>query len=68
MATSRIYDYGTVMKLLEHSVIALVLQAIIGLVTGDWWIGMDPRVWNIKSLLDFILPSIACVAVAVALK
>ena len=30
--------------------------------------GMDPRVWNIKSLLDFILPSIACVAVAIAVK
>ena len=93
------------MKKLEHSVIALVLQAIIGLVTGDWWMGaaagsllfvgrehaqaeyrniehnyggrrenmpwwggMDPRVWTIKSLLDFILPSIACVAVAVAVK
>jgi hypothetical protein len=39
MATPRIYDYGNVMKLLEHSVIALALQAIIGLVTGDWWMG-----------------------------
>jgi|TARA_R110000796_G_scaffold84019_4_gene183352 hypothetical protein len=27
MATSLIYDYGNVMKKLEHSVIALALQA-----------------------------------------
>jgi hypothetical protein len=95
----------TILGASEHSAIALVLQAIIGLVTGDWWMGaaagslffvgrehaqaeyrniehhyggrranmpwwggMDPRVWNIKSLLDFILPSIACVAVAIAVK
>ena len=24
---------------LEHTIIALVMQAILGLLTGDWWIG-----------------------------
>ena len=89
---------------LARPVIALVLQAIIGLATGDWWIGaaagsfffvgrehaqaeyrnikhtygglrrnmpwwggMERRAWTTKGLLDFILPSIACVAVAALL-
>ena len=89
------------MNHLAHPVIALVLQAIIGLASGDWWVGaaagsfyfvgreyaqaeyrnieenydgrrrnmpywggLEPRAWTIKGLLDFILPSLACVAVA----
>jgi len=86
---------------LAHPVIALVLQAVIGLVSGDWWVGaaagsfyfigreyaqaeyrnieqnyngyrrnmpyfggLESRAWTLKGLLDFILPSIAVVAVA----
>jgi hypothetical protein len=86
---------------LAHPVIALVLQAIIGLVSGDWWVGaaagsfyfigreyaqaeqrnieanyggrranmpywggLELRAWTIKGLLDFILPSLGCVAMA----
>lgn len=89
------------MNHLAHPVIALVLQAIIGLVSGDWWVGaaagscyfigreyaqaehrviqqyyggrrvnmpfwggFEPRAWTIKGLLDFILPSLGCVAMA----
>jgi len=89
------------MKHLQHPVIALVLQAVIGLVSGDWWTGaaagifyfvgreyaqaeyrnieqnyhgrrnlmpyfggLEPRAWTLKGLLDFILPSLACVFVA----
>lgn len=90
------------MNHLAHPVIALVLQAIIGLVSGDWWIGaaagsfyfigreyaqaeyrniehnydgrrsnmpyfggLEPRAWTLKGVLDFILPSLAVVLVAV---
>jgi len=86
-----------------HPVIALVLQAIIGLASGDWWVGaaagsfyfvgreyaqaeyrnieqnyggfrrnmpyfggLEPRAWTLKGLLDFILPSIAVILVALA--
>lgn len=89
------------MNHLAHPVIALVLQAVIGLVSGDWWVGaaagsfyfigreyaqaeyrnieqnyngyrrnmpyfggLESRAWTLKGLLDFILPSIAVVAVA----
>ena len=89
------------MNHLAHPVIALVMQAVIGLVSGDWWTGavagsfyfvgreyaqaeyrnieqhyggfrrnmpywggLELRAWTIKGLLDFILPSLACVAVA----
>ena len=88
-------------KHLAHPVIALVMQAVIGLVSGDWWVGaaagsfyfvgreyaqaeyrnieqnyngyrrnmpyfggLESRAWTLKGLLDFILPSIAVVAVA----
>lgn len=84
-----------------HSVIALVLQAIIGLVSGDWWVGaaagsfyfigreyaqaeyrniehnyngrranmpyfggLELRAWTLKGVLDFVLPSLAVVLVA----
>ena len=89
------------MNYLAHPVIALVIQAVIGLVSGDWWTGavagsfyfigreyaqaeyrnieqnyhgrrslmpyfggLEPRAWTLKGLLDFILPSLACVFVA----
>ena len=29
-----------------------------------WWAAFDPRVWTRKSLLDWLLPTIAVVAVA----
>jgi hypothetical protein len=29
----------TMFKHLAHPVIALVIQAIVGLVSGDWWVG-----------------------------
>ena len=88
---------------LAHPVIALVLQAIIGLASGDWWVGaaagafyfvgreyaqaeyrnieqnyngyrrnmpyfggLESRAWTLKGLLDFILPSIAVILVALA--
>ena len=91
------------MNHLAHPVIALVLQAIIGIVSGDWWAGavagsfyfigreyaqaeyrnieqnyggfrrnmpywggLEPRAWTLKGLLDFILPSIAVIVVALA--
>jgi len=91
------------MNHLAHPVIALVLQTIIGLVSGDWWVGaaagsfyfvgreyaqaeyrnieqnyggfrrnmpyfggLAPRSWTLKGLLDFILPSIAVILVALA--
>jgi hypothetical protein len=91
------------MNHLAHPVIALVLQAIIGLTSGDWWTGAaagsfyfvgreyaqaeyrniehnyggfrrnmpfwggcEPRAWTRKGLLDFILPSIAVIVVALA--
>ena len=91
------------MNHLAHPVIALVLQAIIGLASGDWWTGaaagafyfigreyaqaeyrniehnyggfrrnmpyfggLEPRAWTPKGLLDFILPSIAVILVALA--
>jgi len=89
------------MNHIAHPVIALVLQTIIGLVSGDWWVGaaagsfyfigreyaqaeyrnieqnydgirarmpyfggLEPRAWTLKGLLDFILPSIVVVAMA----
>lgn len=89
------------MNHLQHPVIALVIQAIIGFISGDWWTGaaagsfyfvgreyaqaeyrnieqnyhgrrslmpyfggLEARAWTLKGLLDFILPSLACVLVA----
>ena len=89
------------MNHLAHPVIALVLQAIIGLASGDWWTGaaagsfyfvgreyaqaeyrniehnygglrknmpyfggLEPRAWTLKGVLDFVLPSIAVILVA----
>jgi hypothetical protein len=89
------------MNHLAHPVIALVMQAIIGLVSGDWWIGaaagsfyfigreyaqaeyrnieanyggyrrnmpyfggLELRAWTLKGVLDFVLPSLAVVLVA----
>jgi hypothetical protein len=86
---------------ISHIVICLVLQAVIGLSSGDWWVGaaagsfyfvgreyaqaeyrniehnygglrknmpywggLQPRAWTLKGLLDFILPSLGCVAMA----
>lgn len=90
------------MSYLAHPVIALILQAIVGLASGDWWVGaaagsfyfigreyaqaeyrniehnydgrranmpyfggLEPRAWTLKGVLDFILPSLAVVLVAV---
>ena len=25
-----------------------------------WWGGFDPRVWNVASLMDFVVPVVAC--------
>lgn len=89
---------------ITHLISALVLQGIIGFLTGNlwigaafgaalyvgreqaqaeyrwietygagrranmpWWGGYDPRVWNKKSLLDFIVPTIGVVLVAIFL-
>ena len=93
------------MKHLAHPVIALVLQAIIGLASGDWWAGaaagsfyfigreyaqaeyrniehnyggqranmpyfggLELRVWTLKGVLDFVLPSLAVILVALLLQ
>lgn len=29
-----------------------------------WWGGFDPRAWNLASLLDWLVPVLACAAVA----
>lgn len=87
-----------------HAICALVVQAVIGLTTGNWWLGaaigasiymgrehaqaeyrwietygghlrrnmpwwggFDPRVWNRKSLLDWVLPLLVATTLA-ALK
>lgn len=93
------------MNHLAHPVIALVLQAIIGLVSGDWWVGaaagsfyfigreyaqaeyrniehnydgrrtnmpyfggLELRAWTLKGVLDFVLPSLAVILVALLLQ
>jgi len=93
------------MNHLAHLIIALVLQAIIGLVSGDWWAGaaagsfyfigreyaqaeyrniehnydgrranmpyfggLELRAWTLKGVLDFVLPSIAVILVALLLQ
>lgn len=85
-----------------HTLIALIAQAAIGLLTGDWrlgaflasgvfigrehaqaeyrwietyglhvranmpwWGGFDPKVWNLKSLLDWLLPVLFVCAVVI---
>ena len=89
------------MNHLAHPVIALVIQAVIGLASGDWWTGaaagsfyfvgreyaqaeyrniehfyggfrrnmpwwggIEPQAWTLKGLLDWILPSLTVIAVA----
>jgi hypothetical protein len=89
------------MNHLAHPIIAIVIQAAIALLTGNWWTGaaagsfyfvgreyaqaeyrniehnyggrranmpyfggLEPRAWTLKGLLDWILPSLACVLVA----
>ncbi|MGN0008177.1 MAG: hypothetical protein ACI33N_00750 [Desulfovibrionaceae bacterium] len=32
-----------------------------------WWGGLDPRVWNVKSLADFLLPCLVAVFAGVFL-
>lgn len=91
------------MNHLAHPVIALVIQAVLGVISGDWWVGaaagsfyfigreyaqaeyrnieanydgirarmpyfggFEPRAWTRKGLLDFILPSITVILVALA--
>lgn len=89
---------------IEHTLYALGMQAVIGLLTGDWWAGaalgagfflgrehsqaeeryiaahggkryetpmraewavlVERRWWDIDSLLDWVMPAIAVVAVA----
>ena len=82
-----------------HMLIALLLQAVIGLLTGNWWAGaifalfymgrehaqaeyrwierygngrranmpwwggFDPKVWNLKSLSDWLLPLVSAVGI-----
>lgn len=29
-----------------------------------WWGGLDPRVWSLKSVLDWLMPLVACMGVA----
>lgn len=84
-----------------HAIIALLLQAVIGYTTGNWWLGaasalfymgrehaqaeyrwiehygagrranmpwwggFDPKVWNLKSLTDWLAPLSATTALAV---
>lgn len=91
----------------EHLGCALVMQAVIGLLTGDWWAGaaagaffflgrehaqvehkyiqanggrrhhtprmpefaaLDPRHWSRDSVLDFALPVVGVVGVALLLE
>lgn len=89
------------MNYLAHPVIALVIQAIVAIASGDWWVGaaagsfyfigreyaqaeyrnieqnyggrrshmpyfggLESRAWTTKGILDFVLPSIAVVVVA----
>lgn len=84
-----------------HSVIALVIQSIMALLTGNWWVGaaagsfyfigreyaqaeyrnieqnydgrranmpyfggLEARAWTLKGVLDFVLPSLVVVLVA----
>jgi hypothetical protein len=88
-------------KCLHHSVLALVLQAVIGVLCSNWWIGaaagsfyfigreyaqaeyrnieenyngyrrnmpylggLESRAWTVKGVLDFLLPSVAAIAMA----
>ena len=43
------------------------IQAFYGRrVNAPWWVGLEPRAWTAKGLLDFILPTVAvCVAALV---
>jgi hypothetical protein len=93
------------MNHIAHPVIALVIQAIIGLASGDWWTGaaagsfyfigreyaqaeyrniehnyggrranmpyfggLEFRAWTLKGVLDFVLPSLAVILVALLLQ
>ena len=85
-----------------HIAFACLLQAIVGVSTGDWWAGtaaggafyfgreqaraeyrwieryglglranmpwfgwMEPKVWDLKSVADFVVPLIVVVCVAI---
>lgn len=86
-----------------HTIIALLLQTVIGYTTDNWWLGaasalfymgrehaqaeyrwiehygagrranmpwwggFDPKVWNLKSLTDWLLPAITTSTVGVLL-
>jgi hypothetical protein len=91
----------TMFSHLAHPVIALVIQVIVAIVSGDWWVGaaagsfyfigreyaqaeqrnieanyggrranmpyfggLELRAWTLKGVLDFVLPSLAVVLVA----
>ena len=87
-----------------HALITLLLQVIIGLTTGNWWIGasfalfymgrehaqaeyrwierygqgkranmpwwggFDPKVWNLKSLTDWLLPCLTAIALGTVIS
>ena len=85
---------------LIHAAIAVAAQVLVGLMTGNWWLGgalaccwwiarehtqaeyrwieqfgqgkrtnmpqwggFDPRVWSLGSVLDWLIPSAACLVV-----
>jgi len=93
------------MNHLAHPVIALVIQAIVAIASGDWWVGaaagsfyfvgreyaqaeyrniehnyggrranmpyfggLELRAWTLKGVLDFVLPSLAVILVALLLQ
>jgi len=93
------------MNYLAHPVIALVIQAIVAIASGDWWVGaaagsfyfigreyaqaeyrnieqnydgrranmpyfggLELRAWTLKGVLDFVLPSLAVILVALLLQ
>lgn len=85
---------------LIHAAIAVAAQVLVGLLTGNWWLGgalaclwwiarehtqaeyrwieefgrgmranmpqwggFDPRIWNVPSVLDWLVPVIACLLI-----
>ena len=85
----------------EHAGYALLMQAFIGLITGNWWIGaafgaaffigrehaqaeskvrkegwakypefecFAPRYWSLDAVLDFVVPTLAVVAIALIVE
>ena len=86
---------------LEHTLFALLMQLVIGLITGNWWIGaafgaaffigrehaqaeakvrkegwakypefecFAPRYWSLDAVLDFVVPTLAVVAMALIME